>query len=342
MAVATGTAILGAAAIGALASRGQGGSSGSQTQYRDIGKANANESAADQSVMEQLRQLQQFQGVGPGQADVAGGYQAQNQLAQMLQQYSQGGYSPNEQDQLTARNQLAPQFEQARQNNVVANQQFRQQAAVSGRGPMDFAFTNRLNQNMGNQMNMLAAQQSQIAAQQPMQRLGFMQDYATLKSGLASQAMQNRLAIANLGSSIRDSERNLRLGAATTTTNTSGSSGNETSNMLMGGLAGAGMGMQLANGFGGMGGGAAAPSPWDSAQASSSLGNLIGSQGNAGSSYSYGGGARSPMSIVPAPRSYGGGSSSWGASVPSFLNPATGYSASQPMNLYQGIPGFGR
>lgn len=232
---------------------GQGAGQSSQTGYttRNVAAMGANEAAGGQATMDILRQLQQFQSAGPGQQDIAGAYGAQNQLAQMLQQFAQGGYAPNAQDQQLARQQLAPQFEQARQSQIQAEQGFRQQAARSGRGPLDFAFTNRLNQNFGNQMQMLSAQQSQLAAQQPLQRLGFMQDFANVKQGLASQAMQNRMAIANLGSSIRDAGANFRLSAAGGTSYQTGQQGSQQSNMLMGGLAGLGSGLKLYNQFGG-------------------------------------------------------------------------------------------
>lgn len=237
--------------IGYLA--GEGAGQGSQTTYttRNVAAMGANEAAGGQAAADILRQLQQFQSAGPGQQDVAAGYGAQNQLAAMLQQFSQGGYAPNAQDQELARMQLAPQFEQARQSQVQAQQDFRQTAARSGRGPMDFAFTNRLNQNTANQMQMLSAQQSQLAAQQPMQRLGFMQDFASVKQGLASQAMQNRMAIANLGSSIRDAGANFRLSAAGGTSYQTGQQGSQQGNMLTGALAGLGSGLKLYNQFSG-------------------------------------------------------------------------------------------
>lgn len=250
MAVSTGAAILGSAAIGALANRGSDQTSTTQ-QMVNVAPAGGTELGAVGDINSILQQLKGFSAVGPGQQDVAGGYQAQNQLASMLQQFAQGGYAPNAQDQSLARMQLAPQFEQARQSQIGAEQAFRQQAARSGRGPMDFAFTNRLNQNTSNQMQMLAAQQSQLAAQQPMQRLGFMQDFASLKQGLASQAMQNRMAISNLGASIRDSERNLRLQSAGRTGISTQQAGDQTGNMLMGGIAGIGSGLKLMNQFGG-------------------------------------------------------------------------------------------
>jgi hypothetical protein len=321
--------------IGALAgSMGSGGQS--VTSTRNVAPAGADELYAGQAQMDVLKQLQGFAGAGPGQQDVSNAYGAQNDLAAMLKQYSQGGYGPTQADQLTARTQMAPQFEQAQQNQVLANQQFRQQAATSGRGPMDFAFTNRLNQNTGNQMNMLAAQQSQLAAQQPMQRLGFMQDFTNLKQGLATQAMQNRMAISSLGSSIQNAGMQERLGSAGTTQTQSGTGGG-LQGALMGGLAGAGVGASLANKFGGGSSGQQAD-PWAGMQASSGLANLVNSQGNVGSSYGYGGGSQgmgsSPMQSPQQTGSYG---------IPSFLNPSTAYAPNQQYsnsNLVQGMPQF--
>lgn len=310
------------ALIGALAgSMGSGGQS--VTTTRNVAPAGADELYAGQAQMDILRQLQQFQSAGPGQADVAAGYGAQNDLAKLLQQYAQGGYAPTEADQLTARTQMAPQFEQAKQNQMLANQQFRQQAAVSGRGPMDFAFTNRLNQNTGNQMNMLAAQQSQLAAQQPMQRLGFMQDFANIKQGLATQAMQNRLAIASLGSNIQNANMQARLGSAGSTQSQSGTGGG-LAGALMGGLAGAGVGASMWNKFGGSSGAdMAASSPWNSVQPSANLAGLIGAQGNAGSS--YGGGSRGIVS-TSAPTSQ---AASWSSNYGSSGFPAFAQGSSQ-------------
>ena len=320
------------ALIGAVAGS-MGSGEQSVTSTRNVAPAGADELYAGQAQMDILKQLQGFAGAGPGQQDVSNAYGAQNDLAKMLQQYAQGGYGATEADQLTARTQMAPQFEQARQNQVLANQQFRQQAAVSGRGPMDFAFTNRLNQNTGNQMNMLAAQQSQLAAQQPMQRLGFMQDFTNLKQGLATQAMQNRLAISSLGSSIQNAGMQERLGSAGTTQTQSGTGGG-LQGALMGGLAGAGTGASLMNKFGGGSSGSGQQAdPWANVQASSSLGNLVNSQGNAGSSYGYGGGGSRGIASAPmqAPQA-GGWSSSYGSS---------GYPAFAQGNSQFGTQAFG-
>lgn len=239
------------ALIGAFANQGQGSSQQGYSSSKNIEAAGYNETTGANSVMDMLNQLKQFQGVGPGQQDVANAYSANNDLAAMLKQYSQGGYAPTQADFGTAKQQMAPQYEALRQSQIEQQQQFRQTAAQTGRGPMDFAFQNKLGQNFQNQNMMLGAQQSQLASQQPMQRLGFMQDFASLKSGLATQALQNRLAIASLGSSIRDAGANYRLGAAGNSGYQTGQQGSQQGNMIQGGIAGLGTGLQLYNQFGG-------------------------------------------------------------------------------------------
>lgn len=241
------------AIIGALANRDSGSSSGSQSSMRNVAAAGAQEQYGSNSVEQMLRQLQGMSSAGPGQQDVSNAYGAQNDLAAMLKQYSQGGYQPQQQDFQYAQAMTAPQQEQIRQQGIQANQNFRQIAAQTGRGAMDFAFTNKLNQQLGNWQNQLGAQQQQIAAQQPMQRLGFMQDFAGIKQGLASQAQQNRLAIANLGASIRDAGSNFRLSAAGGQTFTNQQVGSQTGNMITGALAGVRAAPGLMNMFGGSG-----------------------------------------------------------------------------------------
>lgn len=242
------------ALIGALAKQGEGSSSQEYANRKNVGTAGEQEAGANVGVFDLFKQLQGFQQYGPGQQDIAAGYGAQNDLAAMLKQFSQGGYAPTSQDFSMAQQQMAPQYEALRQSQLQQKQQFRESAALTGRGPMDFAFQNKLGQNVMNQNMMLGAQQAQLAAQQPMQRLGFMQDFASLKSGLASQAMQNRLAIAGLGSSIRDAGANFRLGAAGQSGYQSGQVGSQQGNMLQGAIAGMGTGLSLYNKFGGGGG----------------------------------------------------------------------------------------
>lgn len=239
--------------IGAFANQGEGASQSNYGSYRNVAGAGYQETQAGNSVFNQLQQLQNFTNLGPGQEAITGAYGAQNDLARMLQQYYQQGFAPSQADFQTAKTQLAPQYEALRQSQQQAQNQFRETAATTGRGPLDFAFQNKLNQNFANQNLMLGAQQSQLASQNSAQRLGFAQDYANLKQGLATQAMQNRLAIAGLGQQIQQTGMNFRLGAAGTSGYQSGQTGSQQGNMLTGAIAGLGTGLSLYNKFGGGG-----------------------------------------------------------------------------------------
>lgn len=253
MAVGTGAAIVGSALIGAMANRDSGSASSSGYQNINLGQASAAETGGGLAAYDVLKQLQQYANLGPGQEAITGAYGAQNDLARMLQQYYQQGFAPSQADFQTAKTQLAPQYEALRQSQQQAQNQFRETAATTGRGPLDFAFQNKLNQNFANQNLMLGAQQSQLASQNSAQRLGFAQDYANLKQGLATQAMQNRLAIAGLGQQIQQTGMNFRLGAAGTSGYQSGQTGSQQGNMLTGAIAGLGTGLSLYNKFGGGG-----------------------------------------------------------------------------------------
>ncbi len=91
----------------------------------------------------------------------------------------------------------------------------------------------------------------QQALSMPMQQLNFMQNYAQVNQGLATQAMQNRQALLGMGSQIKQQEQNFRAGTASSTT--SQSQGGGMGGALTGGLAGLGVGLGAASMFGGMG-----------------------------------------------------------------------------------------
>lgn len=314
--------------IGYLAGGGSGQSNQSQTTTRNLGTANPWETGSAQGTYDIFQQLQQFAKAGPGQQDISNAYGAQNDLASMLKQYSQGGYTPTAQDFSYAKNLTAPQAEAIRQSGIQQQQQFRQTAAQTGRGPMDFAFQNKLGQNLANMQQGLAAQQQQIAAQQPNQRLSYMQDFTNIKQGLASQAMANRQAIAGLGASIRDSERQLRVAGASQTTTGTGQQGDQNSNALTGGLAGLGAGLAAYNQFGGE-----PAKPYSSANtmAAPSISNRTSGAVNAPNMFS-----NAPSVGVPAmlarPESV------WGqGAAPQFAQGSSSYGT---QNLGHGLPQF--
>jgi len=254
MAIGTTTALIGGALLGSIAGSQKDRSSQSQTSYTDAGAATQEEKLATAAVSKNFQDLQRMADLGPGDKDVTAGLESQRSLAAMLEQYSKGGYAPTSQDVSLAGQMLAPQQLALQQNLKQIQEQASRQQALSGRGPTDFVFQNRLNRNQLDLTQQLAAQQSQLAAQQPFQRLDFAQNLAQIRSGLASQAMQNRQAIMGLGSQIQAAERNFRLGTATRTGNQSTESGGGLKGAISGALGGAGAAFGLMNSFGGLGG----------------------------------------------------------------------------------------
>lgn len=247
-------AIGGGALLGAVAGSQKDRSSQSQTSYINAGSATAEEKLATAAVSKNFQDLQRMADLGPGDSDITAGLESQRSLAAMLEQFSKGGYAPTSQDVSLAGQMLAPQQLALEQNLKQIQEQASRQQALAGRGPTDFVFQNRLNRNQLDLTQQLAAQQSQLAAQQPFQRLDFAQNLAQIRSGLASQAMQNRQAIMGLGSQIQAAERNFRLGTASRSGNQTTESGGGLKGAITGGLAGAGAIMGIANSFGKMGG----------------------------------------------------------------------------------------
>lgn len=254
MAIGTTTALIGGALLGGIAGSQKDRSSQSQTSTVDAGVATQDEKNASAAVMKNFQDLQRMADLGPGDSDITAGLNSQRDLAAMLESYSKGGYAPTAQDQELAKAQLAPQQVALDQQLRSIREQAARQQALSGRGPTDFVFNNRLNQNQLDLTQQLAAQQTALASQQPMQRLGFAESLAQIRSGLASQALQNRQAILGLGSQIQSAERNFRLGTAARSGNQTTESGGGFKGALSGALGGAGAAFGLMNSFGGMGG----------------------------------------------------------------------------------------
>lgn len=254
MAIGTTTALIGGALLGGIAGGQKDRSSQSQTSYTDAGAATQEEKLATAAVSRNFQDLQRMADLGPGDKDVTAGLESQRSLAAMLEQYSKGGYAPTSQDVDLAGQMLAPQQLALQQNLKQIQEQAARQQALSGRGPTDFVFQNRLNRNQLDLTQQLAAQQSQLAAQQPFQRLDFAQNLAQIRSGLASQAMQNRQAIMGLGSQIQAAERNFRLGTASRTGTQTTESGGGLKGAISGALGGAGAAFGLMNSFGKMSG----------------------------------------------------------------------------------------
>lgn len=241
---------VGAGIAGALA--GGAGSSSSVTTSKNLAPASELEKKAEGLSLDQLNQLQALIGAGPGMGEVRGANSANSQLLQLLQSFSQGGFLPNQQDFMQARQYTNDIFagqqedlnQMFEQNRVMADRR----AASMGRSKIDPVLQNMLFQQNNQAQRSLDSQKqsafAQYASQLPMQRLQFTQAFQGLSQGLASQALQNRQALLNLGQNIQTGQQNFRANSAeqVQTSSTPGSF----SNALLGGLAGLGSGMEAA------------------------------------------------------------------------------------------------
>lgn len=252
---------LGGAALGGLA--GAMGGGGSQTSTVNAGRATGLERQGVATTRENLAQLRDLVSEGPGQGDVRAGLGAQRDLASLFSQLQQSGGLPGQQDIAQAggfaQSIFDPQRVAMQQQMEDQRQMMSRQAALLGRDSSDPILQARLASQQGDRAALLNAQQgafqSQLALQLPGQRAAFATQRANILGGLATQAMQNRQALASLGQSITGQERNFRLNTASRTTTENVSPGQRFSNAISGAFGGAGMGMGLSSMMGGGGGG---------------------------------------------------------------------------------------
>ena len=256
-----GGALLGAAA-GAQGTKGQ-----SQTSSMNL---------APEDELERLARLQQEQGFGDlnriQREDFGRANQASQSYGNMLQDYQKSGGIPTSADLSQGRSfaeqMTAPQQAQIDLSMRQSTEAMQQQAGLSGRGPNDFAFNTKLAGQRSDLMSQLGAQQSAMGSQYAQQisqnRLGYAGQFADLQQGLASQAMQNRMAIMGLGSQIQNAGRSFRTNTASRTNSTPGQAGTMLST-LTGAFAGAQGGMSMGNAFSSMGGGASGGTSGNSA-----------------------------------------------------------------------------
>lgn len=238
-------------------------SQGSGVTLQEMGGFERQSGRVQAGAFNNLRNLLNLQNRGAGR-DVSRARGAQNEFATMLQQYAQQGGLPQQTDinmaqglagQLFNPQQMALQqsFEQQR---MMANRQ----AGISGRMSNDPVMLNKLAQDQTRQQGLLSAQQgaygTQLAMNLPQQRMQAMQQYVGLREGLASQALQNRQTLLSLGSQLKGQERDWRYQISNKWGNQQQTSGGGFKGAVEGVFAGASMGANMAQGFGGMGGGA--------------------------------------------------------------------------------------
>jgi hypothetical protein len=226
---------------------------------------NANEQAGTKAIGDNFSALQQYTNLGPGASDVSAGLDSQRALASLLQQMQATGGMPTQAnlDQANAftNNIFAPQqtaLQQAFQDQSV---QASRQAGLMNRSANDPILRAKLAQEQTRQQQTLnsdkTAYSAQYAQQLPQQQLNLAGQLAQVRSGLATQAMQNRNAMLALGSSVQNDERNYRFNIANRSSSTTQKT--ESSPGLLQGLSQLGsVAASLYTGFQGMGGAGAA------------------------------------------------------------------------------------
>lgn len=255
-------AIGGGALLGGLAGGLKDKSSTSYTSGMNLDPASWQELMGQSGMMDAYKQLQGMVGAGPGQSDVEGATGASRGLADMLKAYSEGGFLPGQGD-INTSNDIASRLFQGQRTALSQNfsdqlTDANRQAALMGRDPNDPILKAKLAQEQTRQASLLDANQGSFAQQfalsLPGQRLDYANQRVGVMSGLASQAMANRQAIAAMGEGIMNNERNFRMQTAQKYGTQATESGGGLKGALTGFLGGAGTGASIASGFGGLGG----------------------------------------------------------------------------------------
>lgn len=215
------------------------------------------ETSGYNASLNSLNSLQSLVNAGPGQSAVTGANAAGNQYASLLNQFVSNNGLPTAQQNTAAQgyaaSQFAPQQTALQQSFIQQQQAGARSAAAMGRSGADPVLLAKLGVSETQQQSQLNSQQgalaSQTAMQMPQTQLNMANSLFSLKQGLATQAMNNRSTLLQLGNQLSNSERAYRIQTAN---KTSGSSGNTSTHTgggaggaIAGGLAGAGSGPSM-------------------------------------------------------------------------------------------------
>lgn len=233
--------------LGGLA--GAQGDRSRQTAGIRLGREGAQERQAREIATEQLGEISGLVGAGPGAEDVTQALGTQRGLARELEALRTTGLRPEEADIAAARAQLAPQRTAIGQAFEQEQLRANQLAAQLNRPVNDPIIQARLAQERIRAEERLGAQESAQAVAARGQRLGFGEALANLRGGLATQALQNRLTLQQLGSQVQEAGRQFR--AQTGTRVSTGQQGGGLGGAITGALGGLGAGAGVASRFGG-------------------------------------------------------------------------------------------
>jgi hypothetical protein len=205
--------------------------SGETRQSVTVGSSSPLGHESGKTLRDLLEELEKMNKAGAGAKDVSKATDSQRAFADLLGKYAKGGFLPTSSDISTANSQANALFggqRAAMQNSFIGQtQQANQLASRLGRSTNDPILQAQLRGQMFQQENLLAGQQGamaqDLAMQMPMQRLQFASSQNDVLSQLASQAFQNRQALAGIGTNIRAMENNVRVAGASTVTQQGGS-----------------------------------------------------------------------------------------------------------------------
>lgn len=288
MAAGTAAALIGGAVIGGIAGSMGKEQRSTSTNTVDLAPDTELGRTASAGALSDYRSLQELVNAGApaGRAAQAGSVEASKGLTEMLAAYAKGGFLPSEAD-LGTSSQFARDIFAAQQTALdqgFEDEQTRMQrlAAQLGRPVNDPILQAKYAQEKLRQQQTLEAQKTGFVAQEarnlPLQRLAFQGQLADVQSQLASQALQNRMALLNVGSQLQANERDFRLGTATRR----GEQNTYQPGGLQGALTGAVGGMALGSQIGGLFGGGSGVSTGSVVGPQAGSGFAAGSRGAAG------------------------------------------------------------
>lgn len=238
-----------AIAVGGALLGGIAGAAGEEEQLEiNLGPQGALEKQAEGLSSEQLTQLQELLGQGPGGQDVQAGTQAARDFSQTLRTAAETGFGSRRLQQQAGRQAqafLAPQREQLSQTFQDEATRTAQLAAQLGRSVDDPILQARLSTARLREEALLSSQEAGLTQQFGQQQLGLLGQATDIQQQLGQQAFTNRLSVLGAGQSALAQQQQFRLGGAGRTVSSGGGLGGA----LAGAAGGIGLGGTISGGL---------------------------------------------------------------------------------------------
>jgi hypothetical protein len=195
-------------------------------------------------VVGQYGQLRDFLNRGPGIEAIDASNASQKDFVDMMRRLQASGGMPTDEDRrqanIFADDMFKPQQEALNQSFTQQNEQAARLSAQLNRPINDPIIQAKLRQEQMRQSAMLGADRTAFTAQEsrnsPFRRLELQGQLADAQSGLASQAMANRMQLLNLGNSLQSQERQWRLNTGERYGTSNSNSSQHSGGGIMGGI----------------------------------------------------------------------------------------------------------